>query len=436
MSGTGSSISGGTGRPTVAVVGSGVSGLTAAYLLQRRYEVTLIEADDRLGGHAHTHDVDTVDAGLIRVDTGFIVHNRVTYPNLLRLFRELSIPTQPTTMSMSVRCDGCGLEYAGALGLRGVFAQPGALGRPAYLRMLGEVNRFHRHARRVLGTLDEDLTLGAFLRAGRYSDYFTSHFMVPVVSAVWSSAPETALLYPARYLFAFLANHGMLSVRGSHQWYTVTGGSRTYVDAAAKNLASVRVGTPVRSVTRRRDRAGAGASVEIHLDDDSVETFDRVVIATHPDTALRILADPTDDERAALGAFTYSQNETVFHRDEAVLPRSTHARASWNYLLPDCRAGSDRVLVSYDMNRLQALPTAEPHIVTLNASDRIAAGRVLDRMHYEHPIYTPESVAAQKRLPALNDGLTAFAGAYHGWGFHEDGCRAGVAAAESLGAGW
>ena len=431
----------GTGRPTVAVVGSGVSGLTAAYLLQRRYEVTLIEADDRLGGHAHTHDVDTADAGLLPVDTGFIVHNRVTYPNLLRLFGELSIPTQPTTMSMSVRCDGCGLEYAGALGFRGVFAQPRSFARARFLRMLVEVNRFHRHARRVvdtptLHTADEDLTLGAFLRAGRYSDYFTSHFMVPVVSAVWSSAPETALQYPARYLFAFLANHGMLSVSGSHQWYTVTGGSRTYVEAAAKNLASVRVGTPVRAVTRIRGRAGAGATVELRLDDDAVETFDRVVIATHPDTALRMLADPTDEERAALGAFTYSQNETVFHRDEAVLPRSPHARASWNYLLPDCRAGSDRVLVSYDMTRLQTLPTAEPHIVTLNATDRIAPGRVLDRMHYEHPIYTPQSVAAQKRLPALNDGLTAFAGAYHGWGFHEDGCRAGVAAAESLGVGW
>lgn len=424
------------GRSTVAVVGSGVSGLTAAYLLQRRYDVTLIEADERLGGHAHTHEVDTAAAGLLRVDTGFIVHNRVTYPNLLRLFQELSIPTQPTDMSMSVRCDGCGLEYAGALGFRGVFAQPRSLGRPAFLRMLVEVNRFHRHARRVLDTLDEDMTLGTFLQAGRYSEYFTSHFMVPVVSAVWSSAPETALLYPARYLFAFLANHGMLSVSGSHQWYTVTGGSRTYVDAVAKNLSSVRVGAPVRAVTRLRSRPGAGPGVEVHLGDDEVETFDRVVIATHPDTALRILADPSDEERETLGAFTYSQNETLFHRDEAVLPRALRARASWNYLLPDCRAGSDRVLVSYDMNRLQRLPTAEPHIVTLNATDRIAQSRVLDRMHYEHPIYTPQSVAAQKRLPALNDGLTAFAGAYHGWGFHEDGCRAGVAAAESLGAGW
>lgn len=419
-------------RPRAAVVGSGVSGLTAAYLLQRRYDVTLIEADSRPGGHAHTHEIDTADAGVLRVDSGFIVHNRVTYPNLLRLFGELGIATQPTTMSMSVRCDGCGLEYAGALGFRGVFAQPRSLARPAYLRMLVEVNRFHRHARRVVDSLDENLTLGEFLRAGGYSTYFTEHFMVPVVSAVWSSSPDTALLYPARYLFAFLANHGMLSVSGSHQWYTVTGGSRTYVDAVTKNLTAVRLSSPVQAIERAGDRKG----VRITMAAGVVEDFDRAVVATHPDTALAILARPTDAERTALSAFTYSHNETLLHRDESVLPRSPHARASWNYLLPDCTAGSDRVLVSYDMNRLQTLPTRTPHVVTLNATDRIDGSRVLARMHYEHPVYTPQSVAAQKLLPALNDGIIAFAGAYHGWGFHEDGCRAGVAAAESLGAGW
>ncbi|HET9732041.1 MAG TPA: FAD-dependent oxidoreductase [Acidimicrobiales bacterium] len=425
-------------RPKAAVVGSGVAGLTAAHLLQRRFDVTLLEADDRLGGHAHTHEHLSPDAGLIRVDSGFIVHNRATYPNLVRLFDELGVATVATGMSMSVRCEGCGVEYAGALGPRGVFAQPRSLGRPAFLRMLVEVKRFHRHARRSVegparpGPVTDEVTLGEFLERGGYSSYFVHHFMIPVVSSVWSAAPDTALRYPARYLFTFLANHGMLSVRGSHQWYTVAGGSRTYVDAVAKHLSEVRTAAPVRRVARTGDRSG----VEVTTADGRTERYERAVVATHPGAALRLLDRPTEDERRVLGAFRYSQNETVLHHDDAVLPTRRRARAAWNYLLPDCAASSDRVVVSYDMNRLQHLPGSTPYIVTLNATERIRPERVVARMDYEHPIYTPDSVRAQRRLPGLNDDRLAFAGAYHGWGFHEDGCRAGVQAAEILGAGW
>ena len=422
-------------RDRVAVVGSGVAGLTAAHLLQRRYDVTLIEADDRLGGHAHTHEHVSPGAGLVRVDSGFIVHNRVTYPYLLRLFRELDVDTVPTGMSMSVRCDGCGLEYAGALGLGGVFAQPRSLLRSAYLRMLIEVRRFHRLARRCLDEpagAGAEPTLGAFLQEGRFTSYFVNHFMVPVVSAVWSTAPEAALGYPARYLFTFLANHGMLSVRGSHQWYTVEGGSRTYVDAVAKHLTEVRTSYRVTSVTRKPDRSG----VEVTTAGGATETFDRAVLATHADTALRLLERPTEAERTTLSAFGYSRNRTILHQDASVLPLSRRARAAWNYHLPDCRAGNDRVAVSYDMNRLQHLPDSSPYLVTLNAGERIDPALVIATMEYEHPIFTPETVAAQKRLPSLNDDRLAFAGAYHGWGFHEDGCRAGAAAAEALGSGW
>ena len=419
------------GRPRAAVIGSGVAGLTAAHILQRRFDVTLFEADDRLGGHAHTHELVAADAGAIDVDSGFIVHNRATYPNLIRLFEELNVATRPTDMSMSVRCEGCGLEYAGARGFGGVFADPRAALRPAFLRMLVEIGRFHRHARRVLDSLDSGTTLGRFLEQGGYSAYFTSHFMVPVVSAVWSSAPGTALMYPARYLFTFLANHGMLSVKGSHQWYTVAGGSRTYVEAIAKGLHSVRLSTPVGSVRRLGDRSG----VEV-THPAGTEVFDRAVLAAHPQASLRMLAEPTELETRALGGFEYSPNRTLLHRDDRVLPRRGRARASWNYLLPSCSATSEKVLVSYDMNRLQGLPTAERYVVTLNATDRVAASRVVAAMDYEHPIYTPASVAAQGLLPRLNDGLVAFAGAYHGWGFHEDGCRSGVAAAASLGVDW
>jgi predicted NAD/FAD-binding protein len=243
--------------------------------------------------------------------------------------------------------------------------------------------------------------------------------------------------YPARYLFAFLDNHGLLSVSGSHQWRTVVGGSARYVERVVKGLTAVEVSTPVRAV--RRD----GAGIEVRDDADVAHRFDRVVVATHAPTALSLLADPTAAERAVLGAFTYSANETWLHTDTSVLPRAADARASWNLLRVP---GEDRVLVSYDMTRLMRLGggasgtagdvAAETYIVTLNATDRVDPATVIAKMDYEHPAYTPASVAAQKRLPALNDGRIAYAGAYHGWGFHEDGCASGVRAAASLGVAW
>lgn len=422
-----------SGRPTVAVVGSGVSGLTAAYLLSRTHDVTLYEADDRPGGHAHTHELTTSDGQVSNVDTGFIVHNDRTYPNLLRLFGELGVSTQDSEMSMSVRCDGCGLEYAGARKLGGLFPRPSNATSPRYLRMLGEVVRFHRHAGRVLS--DEaagDVTLGAFLAIGGYSRYFVEHFMLPLVSCVWSAGAAVSTTYPARYLFAFLDHHGLLGIGGSPQWRTVTGGSRSYVDRIVKQLPAVRTGTPVRSVLR------TPAGAEVRDDGDAVAAFDRIVIATHPDQALRLLGDDaTTDERAVLGAFAYSRNETWLHHDTSLLPRSRGARASWNYLKPACTEGPDApVLVSYDMNRLMRLTDPDDRIVTLNGTGRVDPGTVVARMTYEHPIHTPASVAAQRRLPGLTTPVTAFAGAYHGWGFHEDGCASGVRAARAFGAGW
>ncbi|MCD2189822.1 NAD(P)/FAD-dependent oxidoreductase [Actinomycetospora soli] len=412
-------------RDRVAVIGAGVSGLTAAYVLQRAHDVTLFEAESRLGGHAHTHDLPTVS-----VDSGFIVHNHATYPNLIRLFGELGVATQDSEMSMSVRDESTGLEYAGARGAAGLFAQRRNLANPRHLAMLAEVLRFHRAARRVLAghtDLDDEVTLGEFLRRHRFSRYFVDTFAVPVVSAVWSSGAELSMQYPARYLFAFLANHGLLSVGGSHQWKTVVGGSARYVEKAAKGLSAVEVSTPVRAVAR------VGEGFEVRDDADVAHAFDRVVIATHAPTALSMLAAPTADETAVLGAFEYSANETWLHTDTSILPTAPDARASWNLLRVP---GDDRVLVSYDMTRLMRLDTPETYVVTLNATDRVDPSTVIARMDYEHPAYTPASVAAQKRLPGLNDGRIAFAGAYHGWGFHEDGCASGVRAAASLGVTW
>jgi predicted NAD/FAD-binding protein len=420
-----------TTRERVGVVGSGIAGLTAAYLLQRRYDVILFEADDRLGGHAHTHDVPSSTGGTIGVDSGFIVHNERTYPNLLRLFGELGVRTQDTEMSMSISCAGCGLEFAGAKGIGGLFAQRRNLRNPRYLRMLAEVKRFHAHARRVLAAGgDDDITIAQFLAAGRYSRYFTDHFMLPVVSTVWSADRADTGRYPARYLFEFLQNHGMLSVSGSPRWRTVTGGSREYVERAAKQLTAVHLSTPVRSVSR------TGQGVRIRDDADTVHSVGHAVIAAHPDQALRLLDEPSRAERDLLAAFRYSRNEAYLHTDSSSLPAAPGARAAWNYTASGCGSDDGAVQVSYDMNRLMRLDEPRDHVVTLNPPTPPPAESVLAHAVYEHPVYTPESVAAQRRLPELNDGVLAFAGAYHGWGFHEDGCAAGVRAARSLGVSW
>ncbi|MER7582600.1 FAD-dependent oxidoreductase [Kitasatospora sp. NPDC097691] len=421
---------GGAGPRRVAVVGSGVAGLTAAYTLSRSgVEVELFEADGRLGGHAHTQHATARDGRTLALDTGFLVHNERTYPHLVRLFRELGVRTRDSEMSMSVRCDGCGLEYAGARGPAGLLAGPDALARGRYLRMLAEVPRFHRRARRLLADPGAgDPSLRDFLTAERFSPYFVSHFMTPVVSAVWSCAPDLAGDYPARYLFAFLDNHGLLSVTGSPTWRTVVGGSRTYVDKIAERLTVVHRSTPVRAVRRHPD------GVTVVSGDGRRTEADAMVVATHADQALRLLVDPTDAELEVLGAFTYSRNPTVLHRDPTVLPSARAARGSWNYRMPHCTAPSDRVRVSYHLNRLLHLDTADDYLVTLN-EDRgnpVPEQLVLSRTVYEHPVYTAATVAAQRRLPELTTARTAFAGAYHGWGFHEDGCRSGVEAAHAL----
>ena len=423
---------GGARRPSVAVIGAGVSGLTAAYLLSRTHDVILFEAADRLGGHAHTHDVHGPDGRRHAVDSGFIVHNDRTYPWLRKLFGELGIQVRRTEMSMSVRCEECGLEYAGGRGLRGVLAQPRRLADPQFIRMLGQVRRFHRRAAAFLraAAADDLSTYGEFLRREGFSDHFVAHYAVPVVSCVWSAGSETALRYPARYLFTFLDQHGMLRVTGSPRWYTVTGGSRTYVDRLAALLPDVRAAHAVTDVTR------GAAGVEIRDSAGHVTQVDRVVIATHADQALGLLTDPTDEEVTALKEFGCSRNVTVLHTDSSVLPAAAQARASWNYRMTSCDQPGQPVAVTYWMNRLQGHQAAQDFLVTLNDRDRLDPESIVATMHYEHPIYSPEAVRAQARLGSLATGRTVYAGAYHGWGFHEDGCRSGVAAARHFGVTW
>jgi predicted NAD/FAD-binding protein len=416
---------------SVAVIGSGVAGLTAAYVLSGRDRVTLYEADDRLGGHAHTHFVDDGDGGMVGVDSAFLVHNDRTYPTLCRLFAELGVATQESEMSMSVRADDIGLEYAGALGTRGLFACRQSL-RPRYLLMLAEVKRFHRAATRLLRaggpSIENDRELlGAFLDRHRFSSYFVDYFITPLVAAVWSCAGADALRYPARYLFVFLEHHGMLSVFGSPRWRTVTGGSVNYVQAIASRLDEVSVETPVHSLRRTSD------GIVVQAGDTAPRPFDATVVAVHPDQALLLLDDPTPSERAVLGAIPYSTNRARLHTDESVLPRHRRARASWNYLVT---SGGDHVVVSYDISRLMRINSRRRFLVTLGGDDRVDPASVIAEMTYSHPLYTPESVAAQRVLPTLDDDRLVFAGAYHGWGFHEDGAASGLRAARRLGADW
>lgn len=418
-----------SGGRSIAVIGSGVAGLTSAYVLSARDRVTLFEADTRIGGHAHTHFLDRGDGNVVGVDSAFLVHNDRTYPTLCRLFSELGIVTRETEMSMSVRADDTGLEYAGARGLGGLFPSWSSLARPRYVAMLAEVKRFHGAASQMLAAPDnEDLqTLGEFLQRQRFSQFFVEYFMTPLVAAVWSCAPGAAMDFPARYLFTFLGHHGMLTVFGSPSWRTVEGGSATYVAEILAHVDEIHAGAGVCRVRRAAD----GVLIETGL--GPARRFDAAVIATHPHQALLMLDPPTSAERAVLGAITYTTNRALLHTDESVLPRSSRARASWNYLLTPDRG---KVAVTYDVTRLMRLGGPRRFLVTLGGHDFIDRDTVLREMTYSHPLYTPESVAAQRLLPTLGDDRVVFAGAYHGWGFHEDGAASGLRAAERLGAVW
>ncbi|RYB94280.1 FAD-dependent oxidoreductase [Nocardioides oleivorans] len=422
-----------TPQRRIAVVGSGVAGLTAAWIASRTAHVTLYEADDRLGGHADTHRVATPD-GELAIDTGFIVHNRRTYPTLLRLFAELGVETQPSEMSLSVSDAGTGVEYAGALGAKGLFAQRSSLTSRDHWRMLVEIPRFHRRARALLATSsddggdDDDQTLRDFLREGGFTPGFVRHFMEPLVAAVWSCDPATSLDYPARYLFTFLEHHGMLGVFGSPEWRTVTGGSVQYVAKVGAGLQEIRLDTKVTSVRELADR------VEVTDGSGTTTSYDALVIATHPSHALGMLEQPSDLQREVLSALPYSSNPALLHTDTSLLPSAEGARASWNFFRPEDENGA--VTVTYDLTRLQHLPTDTHYLVTLGGEDLVDPATVIDRMEYEHPLYTPESVAASRRLPEINTDRIAFAGAYHGWGFHEDGARSGLVAATHLDLPW
>jgi uncharacterized protein len=412
-------------RKRIAVVGTGISGMSAAWLLSRRHDVTVYERDGRPGGHSNTVGVDTPD-GTIPVDTGFIVYNEKTYPNLTALFAHLGVPTQPSEMSFAVSLANGSLEYSGN-SLNGLFAQRSNVFRPRFWSMLNDLWRFYREAPRDLPSLDELSSLKQYLDAGAYGEVFRNDHLLPMAAAIWSASPSVMLQYPAASFIRFHDNHGLLRLRNRPQWRTVTGGSRVYVDALIRQFThAVRLACGVTAVRRLQDR------VEVRDSAGHIESYDDVVIATHADQALGLLQDPTAHEQNLLGAFRYSLNRAVLHSDAALMPRRRSVWASWNYIGSRSEDIQHNPAVTYWMNLLQRLPTSQQLFVTLNPVRE--PERALHEECYEHPIFDAAAMRAQRQLWSLQGkARTWFCGSYFGAGFHEDGLQAGLAVAEAVG---
>ena len=399
-------------RLRIAVVGAGVSGLTAARLLHAEHDVTLFEAEPWLGGHANTVCVaDPV--GELGVDTGFIVYNDRNYPLFARLLDELGVETQPSVMGMSMCLPDGSFEYANTRG--GLFAQPSLLAEPRFWRLIRDHRRFCRDVRPLIGRADAP-SLAEFLRDGGYSDWYVNRAMSPLLTAVWSAEPAQIETFPVGFLAEFLANHGQLRQAGRPHWRTVTGGSRRYVDAATAPFADrVRSAAPVRWLTRTDD------GVAVEADGCETEVFDEVVVATHSDQALSMLSGPSEGEQRVLGAIAYQPNEAVLHTDASVMPKRPRAWASWNFHLAE--APRERATLTYWMNNLQSLAADRDYFVTLNLADRVDASKVLGRFNYSHPVIDHAAYAAQRRWEEISGrDRIHYCGAYWRWGFHEDGC--------------
>lgn len=409
-------------RLNIAVIGSGISGLSCAWLLSSRHDVTLYERADRLGGHSNTIDAGTPENPL-PVDAGFIVYNERTYPNLTALFKHLEVPTKASDMTFAVSLGGRRIEYSGT-GLRGLFAQPSNLLRPRFWKMLGGVMRLYRAAPGDLERLgDSAISLGEYLDLCGYSEAVRDDHILPMAAAIWSTPARNVLDYPAASFLRFCCNHGLLQVRDRPQWRTVDGGSRTYVDILAKRIGgAIRKGI---GAARIRRTAGGAVVTDIH---GRQVLFDRAVIATHADQALALLEDPTPDERRLLGAFRYSKNLAVLHCDEKLMPQRRATWSSWNYLDAD-----DGLCVTYWMNRLQGI-SGPDLFVTLNPIHPPRPGKIVMSELYEHPLFDGPAMRAQKELWSLQGKRdTWFCGAHFGAGFHEDGLQSGLAVAEQLG---
>jgi predicted NAD/FAD-binding protein len=411
----------------IAVIGSGIAGLSAAWLLSREHRVTLLEGNDYLGGHSHTVDV-TLGGVTAPVDTGFLVFNDRTYPNLNALFAQTGVSWTASDMSFSVRIEDSGLEWAGS-SLATVFAQKRNLVSAEFWLMLKDIMRFNRETT-ALARAGRPVpgTLGEFLDRGRYGRAFTDWYLLPMGGAIWSCPTKAMLDFPAETFLRFCFNHGLLAVNGRPKWRSVNGGAREYVRRLAADIADVRTGAPVERVLRGE------FGVELQLRGGRSERYDRVVLACHGDQALRLLGDADAEERALLGAFRFQRNRALLHTDASFLPRARDAWSAWNYHAGPRGAAGSPVSVSYLINRLQPLPFSQPVLVTLNPYREPAPGTVVGDYDYEHPVFDSAAVAAQGRLASIQGRRRAwFCGAWTGYGFHEDGLRSGMAVANRMG---
>lgn len=402
----------------VAVIGTGIAGLTVANGLKDQAELLVFERNDHIGGHTHTHSV-THEGVCYAIDTGFIVFNDWTYPAFIALLDTLGVDSKPSTMSFSVRCDRTGLEYNGT-NFNALFAQRRNLFSPRFIGMILDILRFNKSAPTLLDEGQKDWLLGDYLRHERYGQAFIDHYILPMGAAVWSTSTHDMLQFPARFFVQFFLNHGMLSVDRRPTWRVISGGSKSYVEALVRPFQdSIRTNTAVAGVRRFEDhvvvRTAEGQSFQV----------DQVVLACHSDEALSLLEDPSDDERQTLGALKYQANEAVLHTDTRLLPQRRLAWASWNYQIP--KTASDRVTVTYNMNLLQGIEAPVTFCVSLNPASPIDPSKVIRQMTYHHPLFTLDSMAAQRRHSQIS-GLqrTYYAGAYWGYGFHEDGVKSGL----------
>jgi predicted NAD/FAD-binding protein len=408
----------------IAVIGTGISGMVAAYLLHADHDVTVFEANGYVGGHTNTVDVK-LDGKPYSVDTGFIVFNPENYPNFVKLMGKLGVSWQSSTMSFSVHCEKTGLEYRPS-SLDSLFAQRRNLLKPWFWKMVKEIFRFRRESAALLDQ-EEVSTLGEYLDAGGYSRQFMNYFLIPMGAAIWSANPEDFDRFPAKYFAQFFANHGFLETKGQPQWQVIQGGSRAYTEPLTRAFRDrIRLNSPVRKVERKSQ------GVSVKTEKDPEELFDQVIIAAHSDQALDMIENPASLEREVLGAIAYQENETVLHTDSTLLPRNRKAWASWNYRIP--KDSQDRVAVTYNMNLLQSLDAPETFCVTLNQTSRIDPGKVIRKMTYTHPVYDLESRAAQKRHDEISGtDRIHFCGAYWGYGFHEDGVNSALAVGRRFG---
>lgn len=397
----------------IAVIGTGIAGNVAAYHLAKHHDIKVFEANSHVGGHTHTHDI-AWQGKTYAVDTGFIVFNRKTYPNFIALLDELGVEAQPSNMSFSVKCERSGLEYNGNT-LNSLFAQRKNIINPSFYRMIRDILRFNREAAELTNTHDLDMSLAEFLQQGGYGKEFIEQYLVPMGAAIWSADPKLMYQFPAGFFIRFFHNHGLLSVNDRPQWYVIKGGSREYVKKlTAKFKDRIYTNSPIESITRY------ATHVSVKVTGQPAEKFDQVFIASHSDQALSMLSDASRLEKEILGQIPYQLNEAVLHTDDNVLPERKLAWASWNYHL--LREHSDRVPVTYNMNILQTIDAPVQFCVTLNNSAAIDPDKILKRITYQHPIFTPEGIQQQQRQHEINGvNRTYFCGAYWRYGFHEDG---------------